>query len=161
MKPIYYTAILATGLVAGTFAEETPGHENHSDNGHILENLNPEISVIIDGFYYNESSDGGLGELKEEMPGFGHAHEEEEHAHGQENGFNLREIELYLAGEVDGYFRAAAILAFSEEEAEVEVAEIETTSLPWGFTLKAGKFFSDFGVVNKQPEMSGILLFNQ
>ena len=57
MKPIYYLAILATGLVAGTFAEETTGHEghgheNHSDSGHILENLNPEISVIIDSFYF-------------------------------------------------------------------------------------------------------------
>ena len=150
MKPIYYIAILATGLVAGTFAEETTGHENHSDSGHILESLNPEISVIIDGFYYNESSDRGMGAIKEDMRGFGHAHEDDEHGHEKENGFNLREVELNLVGEVDGYFRADATLAFSEDEVEVEVAEIETTSLPWGFTLKAGKFFSDFGIVNKQ-----------
>lgn len=152
MKPIYYPAILAAGMVAGTFAEETTGHGNHSDSGPILENLNPEISVIIDGFYYNESSDQGLGSIKGEMPGFGHAHGDDEHGHGheKENGFNLREVELNLAGTVDGYFRADATLSFSEEEAEVEVAEIETTSLPWGFTLKAGKFFSDFGIVNKQ-----------
>ncbi|HSR88113.1 MAG TPA: hypothetical protein VLL07_04095, partial [Pontiella sp.] len=102
MKPIYYSALLAAGLTAGAIAEEPTDRKNDSGVGRILENLNPEISVTIDGFYYNESSDGGLGELKEEMPGFGHAHEEEEHAHGQENGFNLREVELYLAGEVDG-----------------------------------------------------------
>jgi hypothetical protein len=133
-------------LLATATAEEE--HE-HSIN-HFLEELNPALSVVIDANYYHEDSDDGLAETKEEMSGFGHGHGEEEHDHGQENGFNLREVEVYLSGTVDGYFTAEATIAFDEDDTEVETAVIETTDLPWGFTLKGGKFFSGFGIVNEQ-----------
>jgi hypothetical protein len=146
MKSTYLSALAAAGTAAAAHATQT--HEHHTKN--ILGELNPNLSVVIDAFYFHENSDEGLGHILEEMPGFGHGHADEEHAHEQENGFNLREVELYLSGEVDGYFSAETTLAFTEDEAEVETATLETTALPHGFTIKAGKFFSDFGIVNAQ-----------
>jgi hypothetical protein len=122
-------------------------HELHQDPNWVNE-LNAAVSLYIDTLYYHEDSDEGLPHIKEEMPGFGHGHEEDDHGHGLENGFNLREVELQLSGEVDEYFTAVATLAFTEDEVEVETAEIESTGLPWGFQLNAGKFYSDFGIVN-------------
>ncbi|HEY5653341.1 MAG TPA: hypothetical protein VIR63_03110, partial [Pontiella sp.] len=89
---------------------------------------------------------------KQEMSGFGHAHEGSEHGHGheKENGFNLREVELFLTGEVDDLLIAEAVLAFSEDKTEVETAFVQTTSLPGGLALKGGKFFSGFGITNPQ-----------
>jgi hypothetical protein len=46
--------------------------------------------------------------------------------------------------------QGSAIAAIDLEGAEMEVAEIETTCLPWGLKLKGGKFFSDFGYINAQ-----------
>ncbi len=141
-----YIAALSAGLTAAASAQNE--HEHGAQK--YIEELNPAIGVVVDANLYSESSDEGLPHIKEEMPGFGHGHAEEEHAHGQENGFNLREVELYLSGEVDGYFSAEAVFAFNAEEAEVETALFETTALPWGFTIKGGKFFSDFGIINAQ-----------
>lgn len=146
MKQQYLYALLLAAAPACVTAQETPEH----DASHALEQFNPAIGVVLDAFYYNENSDNGLSDIKGALPGFGHGHAEEEHDHGVENGFNLREVELYLSGEVGGYFLAEATLAFTPEEAEVETAVFETTSLPWGFTIKGGKFFSDFGILNSQ-----------
>lgn len=143
---VFYTVALAAALLATTHAEE----EQELTANRFLEELNPALSVVIDANYYNEDSENGMAETKEDMSGFGHGHAEEEHEHGQENGFNLREVEIYLSGEVDGYFKAEATLAFNTDEAEVETATVETTDLPGGFTVRGGKFFSDFGIVNAQ-----------
>lgn len=139
-------ALFTAGIIGAVTAQEE--HDHSAQN--FIESLNPSIGVVVDAFYYNENSEEGMSHLKEEMPGFGHGHADEEHAHGQETGFNLREVEVYLSGEVDGYFFAEATLAFNTDEAEVETAVFETTSLPWGFTIKGGKFFSDFGIINAQ-----------
>lgn len=146
MKTMYYTALAAAALTAATDVKAEDEH--HA--GKLLENLNPSLSVVVDAFLYHEDSDHGMSGTKGEMPGFGHGHAHEEHAHGKDNGLNLREVEVYLSGEVDDYFIAEATFAFNTDEAEVETATFQTTSLPWGFTLKGGKFFSDFGIVNAQ-----------
>lgn len=148
MKRFIVLALVATGLLANTHAEEMV-----FGNDAALKAFNPAVSVIIDGMYYHENSEEGMGHLKEEMPGFaGHAHGDEDHGdeHGVENGFNLRELEIVFSAEVDGYFKALAIAAIEEEGAEIEVAEVETTGLPWGFQARAGKFYSDFGYINAQ-----------
>jgi type II secretory pathway pseudopilin PulG len=65
--------------------------------------LDIDLSVIIDANYHNSDTPTGIGEIKEKMAGFGHAHGGgHEHEHGGfEEGFNLREVELYLSGAVD------------------------------------------------------------
>lgn len=144
MKPHYLSVLTWTASTLFTAAENGP--ESHSS----MDSLNPSISVVIDGFHHYDDSREGMPHLKEEMSGFGHAHEDD-HAHGDiENGFNLREVELYVSGELDGYFAGEATFAFHEDDVEVETAFFQTTSLPWGFRIKGGKFFSGFGAANNQ-----------
>ncbi|MDY6973894.1 MAG: porin [Thermodesulfobacteriota bacterium] len=134
---------------------ESQGSETRnllSSAGRALQSLNPDISVIIDTYYHNSDASDEIGDITEGMAGFGHPHE---HGHGHEHsvleeGFNLRHLELYFSGEVDPYFKAYAIAAVSEDDAEIEEAVIQTTCLPAGFQLQAGKFFSHFGRINQQ-----------
>ena len=87
--------------------------------GRSLQSLNPELSVIIDTYYQNSHfsgvSDGKMSDIYENMAGFGHSHGDDHgHEHGGlDEGFNLRHLELYFAGEVDPYFKAYAIAAIS------------------------------------------------
>jgi hypothetical protein len=150
MKPVIIPALAAAGLLSAAYAQtEQPTLSSRPDNS--LTAFNPAVSVIIDTLYYAESSKEGMSHTKEEMSGFGHAHGgEEEHDHGFEEGFNLRHLELQFSAEIDSYLKAMAIAAISEDGAEMEVAEIETTGLPWGLQVKAGKFYSDFGYINAQ-----------
>ncbi len=137
---------------AGTEGAGTDG--GWSSIGKAVQSLNPEIAVIIDTFYHNSDADRRIREVFEGVQGFGHAQEggsEHGHEHAQlDEGFNLREVELYLAGSVDPYFKAYTTLSFSEDGAEVEEAVAQTTSLPFGFQVQAGKFLSDFSRINSQ-----------
>lgn len=108
--------------------------------------FNPAISVILDFTYAHITHD------LDDPPGFelGGHHHGHDHDHGIAEGFNLREVELTITGTVDPYFDALAMLAFTHDHVEIEEAYITTRMLPAGFQLKAGKFFSDVGYINKQ-----------
>lgn len=118
--------------------------------------FNPQISLILDGNYYHDDIDGRGTELLGEAfrAGAGHGHEDEGggHAHGgADNGFNFREAELWFSANVDPYFDAQATLAVeSDGEVELEEAYFQTRALPVGLKVKAGKFFSDIGYINRQ-----------
>jgi len=64
---------------------------------------------------------------------------------------NLRSMELNLAGFVDPFARGYAVINASADPTtgdaslQVEEAAIQTTSLPWNLTLKAGRFFAEYG----------------
>ena len=67
-----------------------------------------------------------------------------------ERSFNLGESEVTFAASVDPYFTAALTVALSGEgEIGVEEAFARTTSLPAGFSVKGGRFFSGFGYLNE------------
>ncbi|NEV62494.1 TonB-dependent receptor [Thiorhodococcus minor] len=121
--------------------------------------FNPQISVILDGNYYHDGIDGAgaalVGEALQPSGGHAHAHgDETEHAHGHgttENGFNFREAEIAFSATVDPYFDAAAYLAVTDDgDVHLEEAWMQTRNLPQGLRVKAGKFLSDFGYINKQ-----------
>jgi hypothetical protein len=115
------------------------------------QSFNPDMSVIVDMYYHTDDSEEGISHILEEMSGFGHVHSDEEHHHhGVEDGFNLRHLELQLSATADPYFKGSVIAAVSEEGAELETAEMETTCLPYGLKLRGGKFYSDFGYINAQ-----------
>lgn len=65
--------------------------------------------------------------------------------------FFQRSVELNVAASVDPFAKAYAVFNASadpvtgEASAKVEEAAIQTTSLPWNLTLKAGRFFAEFG----------------
>lgn len=117
-----------------------------------LKGLELDASVVVDTYYYRDDTSKGMGDLQGEISGFGHAHGAGE-AHGHDpvrNGFNLRHVELGLSARVDPYFKARTTIAAGSSSAEVEEAVLQTTSLPCGFTLSGGRFFSDIGRINRQ-----------
>ena len=115
--------------------------------------FNPQISLILDGNYYHD----GLGGDGSRLPGQAfqpsqpsHDHEDDEHG-GLANGFNVREVELAFSATVDPYFDAGAYLAFDDAGGvELEEAWFQTRALPQGLKVKAGRFFSEFGYINRQ-----------
>jgi hypothetical protein len=105
--------------------------------------FNPAISVILAGTYADTSRDPADWHMAGFMPGGG------EVGPG-ERSFNLGESELTVAASVDPYFTAQLTAAITgEDEIGVEEAFFRTTSLPDGFTIKGGRFFSGFGYLNE------------
>jgi hypothetical protein len=111
----------------------------------------PDISLIVDTSYVVRNlKDEELTHL--EVPGVAHGliggHSHGEHSHDTYNandGFNLNYAELGLSKSVDQWFDLNTILHISEDAIEIEEAYFKTNSMPAGFTLKGGKFKSDFG----------------
>jgi hypothetical protein len=105
--------------------------------------FNPSISAILTGNYADLSQDPADFNFAGFMPSGG------EVGPG-ERSFNLGESEVTIAASVDPYFSAALTVALSSEgEIGVEEAFARTTSLPAGFTVKGGRFFSGFGYLNE------------
>ena len=146
MKKFALTALCAISLPA--MAQETAQNS-----------FNPKISLIFDAGYYQDSENGDGASALLDAPGIsgGHGHEEEhggedhahdEHGHELSEGFNLREQELTISASIDNYFDGFAVIAFSEDETEIEEAYFTTRRLPTGLTLKGGKFLSGIGYHN-------------
>ena len=63
----------------------------------------------------------------------------------------LSESEVNFQANVDPYLFGNLTLSISpDNQISVEEAFMQTTSLPWGFTLRAGRFFSGIGYMNEQ-----------
>ena len=117
--------------------------------------FNPQISVILDGNYYNDNVDGEgteiLANAFRPSGGHAHGHGEEGHGHGEtEQGFNVRATEFVFSGTVDPYFDATARFVLADDNIEMEEVFFNTRSLPAGLRLKGGKFKSDFGYINRK-----------
>lgn len=120
--------------------------------------FNPEISVILDGNYYQDGIDGRGATLMGEafLPGRAvHLHEEDAAGDGghvtTEDGFNFRSAEIAFSGTVDPYFDARALLSVDGDgNLDLEEAYFQTRTLPYGLKVKGGKFLSDFGYINRQ-----------
>ncbi len=105
--------------------------------------FNPSVSVILAGTYVDTSQDPADFHIAGFMPNGG------EVGPG-ERSFNLGESEVTFAASVDPYFTAALTMSLSGEgDIEAEEAYARTTSLPAGFSVKAGRFFSGFGYLNE------------
>ena len=106
--------------------------------------FNPAIALILSGTYANLSKDPETWRTK----GFVAAGEE---AGPGERGFSLGESELGISANIDHYFFGSTTLAVTgENEVEVEEAFVQTTALPDGWKIKAGRFFSGLGYLNEQ-----------
>ncbi|BCU06881.1 TonB-dependent receptor [Allochromatium tepidum] len=123
--------------------------------------FNPQISVILNGNYYNDGVDGSgaalVGQTLQPSGGLAHDHDHDQdadhgHSHGElNNGFNFSEAELSFSATVDPYFDAATYLAIlGDGDVHLEEAWLQTRGLPHGLRVKAGKFLSDFGYANNQ-----------
>ncbi|HLT45176.1 MAG TPA: hypothetical protein VK000_11015, partial [Luteimonas sp.] len=71
-----------------------------------------------------------------------------------DDGFSLGESELSFAANIDDKFFGQLTLAVGNEDGEdhveLEEAYIDTTSLPGGLAVRAGRFFSNIGYLNSR-----------
>jgi hypothetical protein len=108
--------------------------------------FNPALSVILDGKYAHYSSDP----KQYAISGFLLADE----AKLAPMGFSIGESEIAASANVDDklYAQLTVSLAALDSGTEVNVEEafIQSTSLPYGLTAKAGRFFSDIGYLNSK-----------
>ncbi len=106
--------------------------------------FNPSIGAVLVGSYRSFDNEG-----ESTIQGFAI---DEEAGRGEE-GFSLGETEINLKANVDDKFLGNLTFALADEdggtEVELEEAWLQTTSLPEGFTLRMGRFFSDVGYLNQ------------
>lgn len=112
--------------------------------GNTTHNFNPAISVILSGTYANLSKNPETWRLKGFVPSG-------DDIGPGERSFSLGESEIGLSANIDPYFFGAVVLAVSgDNEIAAEEAFIQTTALPDGWKIKAGRFFSGLGYLNEQ-----------
>src|ERR1700704_609755 len=105
--------------------------------------MNPAVSVILNGIYSNLSQDPNTFRINGFTPTLGDV------GPGV-RGFSLGESELAFAANIDHNFRGTLIASISPEDSiGVEEGYIQTLSLSYGFTIKAGRFFSAVGYQNQ------------
>lgn len=106
--------------------------------------FNPAISIILNGSYSHHSLDPG-SYSRAGFPLVGGAGP-------SANGFSLGESEMAFATNIDDKFYGQVTLAIGSEDGQdhlgVEEAFIDTTSLPGGLSVRAGRFFSNLGYLN-------------
>lgn len=104
---------------------------------------NPGISAVLTGSFATFEHDPDLARVPGYVLG--------EEAGLEPEGFSLGESEIAMVANVDHKVSGTLIFALDGEgEAGVEEAYIQTTSLPGGFTAKAGKMFSGIGYLNER-----------
>jgi hypothetical protein len=106
--------------------------------------LNPGVSVIMNGIYANLSQDPAKFRINGFVPTLGEVAP-------PLRGLSLGESELALASNIDHNFRGTLIASISPDNSSIDIEEgyIQTLSLPSGFTIKAGRFFSGIGYLNQ------------
>jgi hypothetical protein len=124
----------ATAQQAAVQASSRPTGENA---------LNPAVSLILNGIYSNLSQDPNTYKINGFVPTNGEVAP-------PPRGVSLGESELAIMANIDHMFRGTGIFSVSpENEIEVEEAYIQTLALSYGFTIKAGRFFSAVGYQNQ------------
>ncbi|MEO6228005.1 MAG: hypothetical protein ABIO61_09170 [Thermomonas sp.] len=136
----------ATAVADGNMgvAASNTGSGSGSSGGSNPNAFNPAISIILNGSYSHHSLDrdsytrAGFPLVGEAGPG--------------SNGFSLGESELAFATNIDDKFYGQVTLAIGSDDGQdhlgVEEAFIDTTSLPGGLSVRAGRFFSNLGYLN-------------
>jgi hypothetical protein len=105
--------------------------------------LNPAIAVVLNGMFGQFEHDPDAAKV----PGFQIGDE----ALPGPRGLSLGESEVAMSANIDPYLFGNLILSLGREnEVSVEEAYIQTTSLPWGLTARAGRFFSGIGYLNEK-----------
>jgi hypothetical protein len=105
--------------------------------------FNPAIGVVLDGKFTSYSKDPDTYRI----PGFALGEE----AGLASRGFAVGESEVNFSANIDQWLYGSLTVAVEgENEIALEEAFLQTTSLPYGFTLKAGRFFSGIGYMNEQ-----------
>lgn len=93
---------------------------------------NPAISAVLDGYYQNTERP-----MSERVEGFGLGH-----------------TEVAMSANIDDMFygKLTAVIEVHDGETELglEEAFIQTMAMPYGLSMRAGRFLSDIGYLNNQ-----------
>lgn len=96
----------------------------------------------------------GFTDRGHEFEGIGGLPVDGEHAAGPQDGFWLDHTELAFSGAVDNHFygKLTTVLAEHDGATEVELEEafIQTLSMPYGLSVRAGRFLSNLGYLNSK-----------
>lgn len=103
--------------------------------------FNPEVSLILQGTYKNMKDLPNRG-ISGFVPASG------ESLNGR--GFSTDESELVLSANVDPYWRAQAVVAMADGQANIEEAWGQSLAIGHGLGLKIGRFRSGIGYLNEQ-----------
>ena len=124
--------------------EPTPPPEETAGASSNANAFNPAMGVILNGMYAAHS----LNPDNYVRAGFPLAGE----AGPGPRGFSLGESEVALSSNIDDKFYGQATLSVGTENGEdhvgLEEAYIDTTAMPDGFSIRAGRFFSNIGYLN-------------
>jgi hypothetical protein len=105
--------------------------------------FNPAVSLILNGIYGNLSQDPANFKINGFVPTGGDVAP-------PDRGLSLGESELAMSANADHYFRGTGIFSISSDNSiAVEEAYVQTLALSYGFTVKAGRFFSSVGYQNQ------------
>ena len=67
-----------------------------------------------------------------------------------QTGFNFQQLEMRVAGSMDGVMRLDAAVVFGDHGVEIEEAYATTLGIPFGLQLRAGKMLHRFGRINRR-----------
>lgn len=145
-RSVMFTLMLSASLAASAFAQSSTS----------VGGVDIDASLTIDVIYANrfsghEGAPAGFGHDHGHTHGHthDHGHDDHDHSHALEDGFNLGHSEIALHARND-LLEGVAIIAFDDQDIELEELYLVTRALPAGLRLKAGKFLSDIGYVNSR-----------
>ncbi len=131
----------AAAVAAVSAPAEATGGPAGGANGNAF---NPAIAVILNGQYAHHSENpnnyvrAGFPVVPDTGPG--------------PQGISLGESEISFAANVDDKFYGQFTVSYHDDNGnvgtEIEEAYIDTLTLPDGFNVRAGRFFSDIGYLN-------------
>ena len=108
--------------------------------------FNPSVSLILSGQYANLSKDPASYRIT----GF-HLPNDTLDGLRASRGLSLSESELGISANIDHLFYGAMLFSIAPDNTvSTEEAFIQTTALPYGLTLKAGRHYSGIGYLNEQ-----------
>jgi len=105
--------------------------------------FNPGIAAVLNGFYVASSHETQTAHIRGFAAG--------EESRGPLRGFSLGESEVSLAANIDPSLQGFLDFSMTDDNSlSVEEAYIQTKDLPYGVTLKAGRFLSGIGYLNER-----------
>jgi len=105
--------------------------------------FNPGIAAVLNGFYVASSHETQTTHIR----GFAAGPD----SRGPLRGFSLGESEVSLAANIDPSLQGFLDFSMKDDNSlSVEEAYIQTKDLPYGVTLKGGRFLSGIGYINER-----------
>jgi len=108
-----------------------------------LNTFNPGIAAVLNGFYFAASRDPATGRIAGIASG--------NDISLQPRGFSIGESEVSFTANIDPFMSGFLDISFQNDNTPaVEEAYILSKDLPYGLTLKGGRFLSAIGYINER-----------